>query len=823
MAKLFFWKKWSLALKLTLAMTTMIVIFVASVTVLSIRREQQTFRAELQQQADLLLSTLAVAAADPLYTLDSGTLSDMMAALGEQILNTDRQILASGRVYNAQGRIIGDAYDPMLEFSLESDPFGQQLINSETTVFEWRPDQLLAGRAVVVGSHRLGAVSVGLSTAPLQAKVAAVRNQGLGVALATVIVGGLLATLFSRSITGPLQELVKVTERIAGGDLTQKIAAGRDDEFAILSQAMENMRFELQTLYLGLEQQVAERTQALQESEKRFRQVISSISDYIYMLELTEDGRRISRYISPNVELLTGYSAERIKANETFWQSTIVYPDDRVVVARQLEHLSKGQNSVIEYRLIQADHNIVWVRDSGRVEKDPDSRSIFVYGVVSDITERKRAEEEQRRFANQLRIAADVSRQLNAILDPDLLLQRLVTQLQAHFDLYHVHVYLLNEATHELIIHAGSGEAGWRLRQRVHKIPLEYERSLVAQAARSREIVRVNDVSREPNFLQNPLLPETRAEVAVPLVASDQVLGVLDVQDNRVHRFSQADLDIFSTLSGQIATALENARLFAERKQVEKTLALARDQALEASHLKSQLLAKVSHELRTPLGAILGYTELLQDGTFGPLSEQQQGITAEVIDSTQYLTDLVSELLDQAQFETGQVTLKVSQFAPQELMHQVEAKMGVLARAKELTLTFDIVSDIPPILSGDQQRLQQILVNLVSNAIKFTNKGAVQVRLYCSNPKYWAMEVSDTGSGIPFEAQAYIFEPFRQVDNSMTRENTGTGLGLSIVKQLATLMGGEITLESEVGRGSTFTVQLPLKPIPEGVKNEAPV
>ncbi|NIR26615.1 MAG: histidine kinase, partial [Gammaproteobacteria bacterium] len=112
-------------------------------------------------------------------------------------------------------------------------------------------------------------------------------------------------------------------------------------------------------------------------------------------------------------------------------------------------------------------------------------------------------------------------------------------------------------------------------------------------------------------------------------------MGVLDVQDNRAHRFSQSDLDILSTLSGQIATALENARLFAERKQVEKTLALARDQALEASHLKSQLLAKVSHELRTPLGAILGYTELLQDGTFGPLSEQQQEITAEVIDSTQ--------------------------------------------------------------------------------------------------------------------------------------------------------------------------------------------
>ena len=254
-----------------------------------------------------------------------------------------------------------------------------------------------------------------------------------------------------------------------------------------------------------------------------------------------------------------------------------------------------------------------------------------------------------------------------------------------------------------------------------------------------------------------------------------------------------------------------------ERKLAQEALALARDRALEASRLKSELLAKVSHELRTPLGAVLGYTELLQNGTFGPISEQQIEATAEVIDSTQYLTALVNELLDQAQLEAGKLALNVAPFTPRDLITQVEGRMSVLAQAKGLSLTTVIEADIPDMLAGDRSRLQQILVNLVSNAIKFTKTGTVGVRLYCPDASHWAMQVSDTGSGIPIEAQNDIFEPFHQIDGSTTREQTGSGLGLSIVKQLTALMKGQVILESEVGRGSTFTILLPLSPIQEKI------
>ena len=146
--------------------------------------------------------------------------------------------------------------------------------------------------------------------------------------------------------------------------------------------------------------------------------------------------------------------------------------------------------------------------------------------------------------------------------------------------------------------------------------------------------------------------------------------------------------------------------------------------------------------------------------------------------------------------------------------------MRLLACAKGLTLTTSIAAEVPSILSGDPHRLQQILVNLVSNAIKFTKTGAVTVQFYCPSPAQWALQVSDTGPGIAEEARSYIFEPFRQVDGSMTRAHGGTGLGLSIVKQLTILMGGQITLQSEVGRGSTFTVLFPVISVADERVNE---
>lgn len=252
------------------------------------------------------------------------------------------------------------------------------------------------------------------------------------------------------------------------------------------------------------------------------------------------------------------------------------------------------------------------------------------------------------------------------------------------------------------------------------------------------------------------------------------------------------------------------ARDITELKQAHESLALARDQALEASRLKSQLLAKVSHELRTPLSGVLGYAELLLFGSFGPLNEKQKNAANQVIDSANYLSNMVNELLDQAQIESKSVTLHITSFNLRTMIQRIETTMAVLAANKGLRLIVSVTPDLPETISGDQQRLQQILINLAGNAVKFTKIGDIRIKVFSPDQSHWAMQVSDTGAGIPQEAQSYIFEPFRQVNNAITRENRGSGLGLSITKQLVELMGGEITLQSEIDEGSTFTVLLPI-------------
>lgn len=248
-----------------------------------------------------------------------------------------------------------------------------------------------------------------------------------------------------------------------------------------------------------------------------------------------------------------------------------------------------------------------------------------------------------------------------------------------------------------------------------------------------------------------------------------------------------------------------------DRKRAENAMIIARDQALEASRVKSQFLARVGHELRTPLGVIRGYADLLKEPAYGSLSELQAKAVSEIIDSTQRVSDMVSELLDEARLAAGAVQLDTKPFTPALVLKDVQEKLSVLAKQKGLTLTSDLDPELPDQLLGDPIRINQMITNLASNSIKFTKEGEVSIRFYLRNKGQWAMEVTDTGPGIPKKAQKDIFEPFRQADGSISRKYGGTGLGLSIVKHLTNLMQGKILVKSKVGEGSTFTITLPLK------------
>jgi signal transduction histidine kinase len=236
----------------------------------------------------------------------------------------------------------------------------------------------------------------------------------------------------------------------------------------------------------------------------------------------------------------------------------------------------------------------------------------------------------------------------------------------------------------------------------------------------------------------------------------------------------------------------------------------------EVEKLKNSFVATVSHELRTPLNAILGYSEMLKSASFGPLAEKQSNVMDRILSNTRRLLEIVNEILNQAQVEAGRMQIQTKPFKTQEILLELHNVMDLIAQKKGLNLVCDVDPGVPSTLKGDPDRIHQILVNLTTNAVKFTDQGDVRVHLFTPDPTHWAFEVSDHGIGISKKAQEYIFDPFRQADDTATRTYGGIGLGLSIVKKLVNYMGGEIHLVSEPGQGTIITITLPLQPEEKG-------
>jgi PAS domain S-box-containing protein len=508
--------------------------------------------------------------------------------------------------------------------------------------------------------------------------------------------------------------------------------------------------------------------------------------------------------VSENISQF-GYTPEELLSGETPYAS-IVHPDDLERVGREVtEYSASGVDSFEqEYRIVTKDGQVRWTDDRTVIVRDAQGNITHYEGIVIDSTERKRAEQERERFTTQLSTAADVAAQVGAILDPDQLLNTVIPLLKERFGLYYVHFYMLDEAAGQLALRAGYGEPGRIMSERGHTIPLDAERSLVARAARSKEIVLANDVTQEPSFLPNPLLPETRSEVAVPAIAGGVVLGVFDVQHNVPGYFTEADLDVFATLTGQITTALQNAGLFEEIQQ-------AAERLREVDRLKSEFLANMSHELRTPLNSILGYTEVMLMGIDGEMDSEVHADIQAIYDNGQHLLHLINDILDLAKIEAGRLNLSFETLAIQPLIDEVVTNTNGLLLKRQKPVEFHVeVAENLPAARVDRLRLNQILSNLLSNAVKFTDQGCITLRVF-SEDDHICFAVEDSGIGISPADQERIFEQFRQADGSFKRRAEGTGLGLAITRHLVQMHGGTVVVRSQPGEGSTFTVRLPLK------------
>ena len=249
-----------------------------------------------------------------------------------------------------------------------------------------------------------------------------------------------------------------------------------------------------------------------------------------------------------------------------------------------------------------------------------------------------------------------------------------------------------------------------------------------------------------------------------------------------------------------------------DRRAVERALAQARDDAEAASRAKSAFLANTSHEIRTPLNGLLGLARMARQG--GVDEAQRRAYLDQIADSAEVLSAIISDILDLSKIEAGKLEILCADFDLHALLHALQRAYAELARGRALALHLEIAADVPQHVRGDAMRLRQFLANFLTNALKFTLQGSVTVRVSCRDEGRLRFDVADTGPGIDLATQARLFQPFTQADDSITRRFGGTGLGLSICRELAQLMGGEVGLDSTLGAGSTFHVELPLPAVP---------
>jgi signal transduction histidine kinase len=309
-----------------------------------------------------------------------------------------------------------------------------------------------------------------------------------------------------------------------------------------------------------------------------------------------------------------------------------------------------------------------------------------------------------------------------------------------------------------------------------------------------------------------------RSWLGVPLQARDTVMGVLYVISRTPQQFRDDDQRLLSALGDQAAIAIENARLYEQVRQhtaelenlvAERTRELqeANRQLEAASRHKSEFLANMSHELRTPMNAIMGFTRLVMRRSRDVLERRQYENLEKILVSAEHLLSLINDVLDLAKVEAGRTEVYPVEFVLEPMLAECLHTVEPVLKSEQVRLMQEVAADLPTLYT-DRDKVKQILMNLLSNAVKFTHASTITLTAR-SHKGTIAIAVIDSGIGIPEAALEHIFEEFRQVDSSTTREYGGTGLGLAISRQFARLMGGDITVQSTEGVGSTFTLTLP--------------
>jgi signal transduction histidine kinase len=437
--------------------------------------------------------------------------------------------------------------------------------------------------------------------------------------------------------------------------------------------------------------------------------------------------------------------------------------------------------------------------------------------LFAEVQERTRELEERSaelaHSVGELRALSDVGQAVSSTLDLQEVLDTIVARAVELARADGGSIYELEPATEQFVARA-TYNADPALVAALRDNPLRLRGSLVGQSALAREPRQIADLRRDRDWprsgpsaaLRRALLRSgMRALLTVPLFREETIVGTLTIRRKTPGEFPPETVRLVQTFAAQSVLAIQNARLFREIEAKSRELEIA-------SRHKSEFLAAMSHELRTPLNAVIGFSEVLLERMFGEVNERQEEYLTDILDSGRHLLSLINDILDLSKVEAGRMELEPGSLSLPDalengltMLRERAARHGI-----ELSLAVDdAVRTLGPI-EADERKVRQVLFNLLSNAVKFTpDGGAVSVTALLKEGEV-VVSVGDTGIGIAPEDQDRIFEAFQQAGQSDGRSKEGTGLGLPLARQFVELHGGRLWVESEAGKGSTFSFTLPI-------------
>jgi signal transduction histidine kinase len=662
-------------------------------------------------------------------------------------------------------------------------------------------------------------------------------------ALALAFVAGMF--LAGRMVV-PIQALRMGAARIGSGDLGQRINIKTGDEVEALANQFNDMAGKLQESYAGLENKVEQRTHELSESLEQQ----TAISEILRVISNSPSD------VQPVLDSVAEYAAKICKAQvvDIILQEGNVLRSGAVFgeLGRDIGEVPLDRSTVMGRAI--CDMQPIQLEDQQAVGDEfargrefarrfghrtilavPLMREDRALGcILIRRTEVKPFEQKDiallTTFADQAAIAIvnvrlfDAEQQRSRQLSESLQQQTATAEVlkiisRSTFDLQTVLGTLVESAAHlcEAEMASINRQSGDSYRQVAsygyspefnefmvrHPIPLR-RGSIAGRAAEEGRIIQVLDVQTDPEyeFKEAAKFANLHTMLGVPLLREGTPIGVIALSRTSVRPFTEKQIELAQTFADQAVIAIENVRLFEEIREKSR-------QVEEASKHKSQFLANMSHELRTPLNAILGYAELVLDGIYGDAPEKMRNVLERIQTNGKHLLGLINDVLDLSKIEAGQLVLTLNDYSIKDMMQGVYVAVEPLAGNKKLGFKLEVPPNLPA-AHGDERRLSQVLLNLVGNAIKFTDTGEVAMKAATANGSY-TIAVTDTGPGIAESDQAKIFEEFQQSESTHTKAKGGTGLGLAIAKRIVEMHGGRLWVESKLGSGSTFFFTVPLR------------